>query len=325
MRVRVIANPASGTNREAVAQIEAALAAHSHLESEMCLTEQAGDAERFAASAQADGIDRVLSWGGDGTVMEVLTGLQNSPVPLGILPGGTANVMSVELGIPTTLDGALALALADDITTRTIDLGAVDNRSFMLRVGFGYEAEFSAGTSREDKKKWGRFAYLRTAITKLRGLQPTRYLITLDDGQVVVSYGVTCMICNSSSMGFGALRFVPDGSVSDGLLDVVVVHRVFEPGSFLRALTSMVHSIFPRLFPTLPRFETWRTSRVVVEVKKPQMIALDGEPMKRGKRVTAWAIPGVVNVIVPLAALPAAAPPAETSAMATASPAAGTA
>lgn len=307
MRVRVVANPVSGTNREAVATIEATLqtyAAQSDLTFEMALTSGAGDAERFAATAETDGFDRVLVCGGDGTVMEVCAGLRGSPVPLGILPGGTANVMSVELGIPTVLEQAIALALLPDAGLRAIDLGVVDNRQFMLRVGFGYEAEFSAGTPREEKKKWGRWAYFRTAIQKLRNLQPTRYKITLDNERVVVAHGVTCMICNSSSMGFGSAKMVPDGSVTDGYLDVVVVHRVLEPGSLLRMLTTILRSVLPKLFPNLPAVETWRGQRVVVEVKKPQMIALDGEPLKRGKRVTAWVEPAVVSVIVPPQTVP---------------------
>ena len=73
------------------------------IEWEISLTQKSGDAERFARQAAENGADIVAAYGGDGTVMEVARGIMGLDTPLAIFPGGTANLMAVELGIPKNL------------------------------------------------------------------------------------------------------------------------------------------------------------------------------------------------------------------------------
>ena len=62
-----------------------------------------GTATEIAREHVADGADLVLAAGGDGTINEVAEGLVHTHVPLGILPGGTANVLATELGLGSGL------------------------------------------------------------------------------------------------------------------------------------------------------------------------------------------------------------------------------
>jgi len=63
-------------------------------------TQRRGDAEQWAREAAAGNVGLVICSGGDGTINEIANGLAGSPVALGILPAGTANVIACELGIP---------------------------------------------------------------------------------------------------------------------------------------------------------------------------------------------------------------------------------
>lgn len=296
-RLRVIVNPVSGTNREALDTIKKLLDAHGGLEYEISLTENGGDATRFAQEAAKAGVDAVVVCGGDGTVMETADGLRDTSVPLVILPGGTANVMSIELGIPQTLGAAFALMWDDTRILRAVDMGSIDNTYFFLRAGIGYEAEISATAPREEKKRWGRLAYFRHALRKIRSTRPVRYTLTLD-GKTVVTRGVTCMICNSGNIGLPNLKLAAPVDVSDGLLDVIVI-RSLHLGEAFKVIGSTLGSILPFLKSKPPLIEHWQAREITVEMKRRQMVAYDGEALKRAKRVSAHAVPGAVQVLVP--------------------------
>jgi len=100
MNALLIVNPAAGQGKpsEALGELQAALGP---LISRVFVTHKAGDAEEAARGAAAHGFDAVLVAGGDGTVNEVVNGLLSAPkpLPLGLLPLGTQNVLAHELGL----------------------------------------------------------------------------------------------------------------------------------------------------------------------------------------------------------------------------------
>lgn len=297
-KICVIVNPVSGLNRTALRQIEEFFAARPHIQAQIHETHADGDARRFASEAAAAGCELVAAYGGDGTMMEVADGLRGTGIPMAMLPGGTANVMAIELGVPTTLQAALALTVETPATVRPVDMGVLDQKYFLLRAGIGYEAEMSAQTERGEKSKSGRLAYFRNAIRKMRNLRQTRYIVTVD-GVTHIHHGITCMICNSANIGVPNLRLVRDVDVSDGLLDVIIIASM-RPGNILRVLVSIVLAVLPiKSRPSL--IAHWQGRHITVESKRPQLVARDGEILKRAKRVTAQIVPHTVGIIVPMA------------------------
>lgn len=298
-RLCVIVNPVSGVDRSALEIIERFIETHrDQLDVTLCHTRAGGDATRFAAQAAQNGVDLVAAYGGDGTMMEAAIGLVGTGIPLVMLPGGTANVMAIDLGIPNDLEGALALAAAPDVRVRSVDMGKLDGEYFLLRAGIGYEAEMSAQAARGEKSRKGRLAYFENALRRLRNLRQTTYILTVD-GETHVRRGVTCMICNSSGVGIPNLRLTYNSDVSDGYLDVIVI-RNMQPGTILKTILHMLRSILPG-----PRHlgrvhvDHWQAKHVTVQMKRRQFVARDGEPLKRSKRVTAEVVPHAIRVIVP--------------------------
>src|SRR5512134_1855301 len=111
--VHVIINPGSGQPKPILHTLNAVFRPRD-IEWDISLTRKSGDAERFARQAAENGADIVAAYGGDGTVMEVARGLMGLETPLAIFPGGTANLMAVELGIPKDLAKAVAVAADED-------------------------------------------------------------------------------------------------------------------------------------------------------------------------------------------------------------------
>src|SRR5690349_8821813 len=112
-RIHVIINPISGRPQPVLYTLNSVFRA-AGVGWDVSVTHECGDACRAAKAAASQGIDVVAVYGGDGTVLEAATGLLGTTTPLAILPGGTANVLSVELGIPHDLTAATRIACAED-------------------------------------------------------------------------------------------------------------------------------------------------------------------------------------------------------------------
>src|SRR5437868_7328693 len=99
-RVSIIFNPASGTDDPATrrARLEAAAQA-AELTCGLGETDREQGAVPLARKAVADGIERLLVCGGDGSVTEAAGALTGSGVELAVLPGGTGNLLALNLGL----------------------------------------------------------------------------------------------------------------------------------------------------------------------------------------------------------------------------------
>src|SRR5260221_11759577 len=166
-RIHVIVNPAAGKDTPILGTLNKVFA-DAGVDWDVYVTKKLGDAHRLAKEAVAANADAVAVNGGDGTVMEVASGLMNSNVPLAILPGGTANVMSVELAIPSDITEACALLVSDNVATvRPVDMGEVGEHTFMLRVGMGLEAAMVKKPDRDLKLRVGSVDYFFPGLQAL--------------------------------------------------------------------------------------------------------------------------------------------------------------
>jgi diacylglycerol kinase (ATP) len=137
-RLLVIANPISGggKSRILVPALCQALARHSVF-AEPYFTTAAGDAAARARSAGEEPWDGIVACGGDGTVNEVLNGMPDPTRPLGVLPVGTANVLALELGLPTAPEAVAAMLAKGSI--RSLAIGLCGERRFLLFCGVGID------------------------------------------------------------------------------------------------------------------------------------------------------------------------------------------
>jgi len=155
------------------------------LELELAPTAGPAMAHELAQDAVARGVDVVLVCGGDGTINEVVNGLAGSHVPLGILPGGTANIVARELRLP--LDPVRAARQFPRWTPRRIALGharweeeqaeanprqqapQVCCRHYISVAGIGFDAHIVFKLSAWLKKEFGVVAYVMEALRRLPG------------------------------------------------------------------------------------------------------------------------------------------------------------
>ncbi len=176
-KIHVVINPASGQPQPILNQINDVFYPLD-IQWEVSITRKSGDATRFAGQAIADGADVIAVYGGDGTVMEVSEAVQGGEIPMAILPGGTANLMSLELGIPKNLTQAAQIMVEPKSVIRRIDMGQSGERRFMLRVGMGFDAEKVKLADRDLKDRWGILAYSIAGLKALATVPMAHYRIT---------------------------------------------------------------------------------------------------------------------------------------------------
>lgn len=288
--VHVVINPASGRDQPILRTINFACNT-AGIDWDVFITKKSGDGRRLAEQAAEAGVNRVLVYGGDGTVMEVASGLLGSDIPLAILPGGTANVLAIDLGIPRDLVEASALAVDLDSNIRRIDVAQIGDRHFLLRASLGLEAAMVSGAKREMKDRFGVFAYALSALQALADPVVANYHLSFD-GQEVDAQGLTCIVANSGLMGMEGLYLAPNIEVDDGLLDVIVLRKADLP-SLLALAASVVEGE-----ENHQALQRWQAREVTVRSQPTQKIQVDGEMIEQTP-VDIKVIPQAIPIVVP--------------------------
>jgi diacylglycerol kinase (ATP) len=272
----VIMNPVAGQHNpgDTRALIEQRFA-RDQLRCEIRETQEAGDALRWAQQAAEDGFDLVVVSGGDGTVMEAMSGLikSGSPIPLAQLPAGTANLLARALSIPT--DQAEALEIVFSGKPVQLDVGYLprEDRYFALVVGAGYDARLIGDASRELKNVLGFAAYVVTGIKNLFKLRPARIELEID-GQRLRLRAHTVLIINVGGIDDANIALGPNIHPHDGKLDVMIVSSA----SLLGALRIIVR-VLTRHFADTQGLRYMSASRISLRASPALPTQIDGEQL----------------------------------------------
>lgn len=184
-----------------------------------------------AREAVASGADLVVVAGGDGTVREVAGVLAGSGVPMGVVPIGTANLLSRNLGLrPQDLQANIRHAISGH--DRMIDIGRIwletpDHPKepyetvFLVVAGFGMDAAAISRTSEVLKRRLGWVAYFDSLVRRVFEVGE-HITISLDDGPEEHIALRTLMVGNCGLIPAG-IRLIPDAILDDGQLDVVIM------------------------------------------------------------------------------------------------------
>jgi len=189
------------------------------------------------------------------------------------------------------LTKAAGIAISDESVVRMVDLGKVGDDFFMLRVGVGFEGEKVKGADRELKDRFGILAYSIAGLKALKETKVANYGLTLDGEEIEVE-AFNCMVDNCGNFGVSGFTLARDISVSDGLLDVIVIRD-----KRFRSSLSTVESIAGKP-PDPESFHHWQARQITIEADPPQLVHLDGE-MWGETPVTANVLPGVLPILTP--------------------------
>jgi diacylglycerol kinase (ATP) len=217
LRSLLIYNPAAGSRRPGAA-LPRLLAALSRggFQVEPTATTAPGDATRLAREAAGDGVERVFVFGGDGTVREAAVGLQGTEVALGILPGGTANVLGRALGLPRhPLDAAEAM---QHLTPQRFDVGECGASPFLMMASAGLDAQVMCNLDLRRKARFGRLGILLDGLGSWWSYGYPEIRLTAD-GEPCTA---TLAVASNIPLYGGSFRIAPEARWDDGQLDLVL-------------------------------------------------------------------------------------------------------
>lgn len=280
----VVMNPASGSGDHA-STVRALADERGFVVRE---TERAGDAVRLARAAADGRAELVAACGGDGTVNEVLLGLDRADgladVTVGVIPAGTGNNFATNIG----LEGIEhAFEVLETGERRWVDLGKAAGtggghgdgsglgagaRPFVNSCVTGFTARASSETTSDMKGRWGTVAYVMNTLRTITDFEGMRLRVDTNDEYSESWHGdAVCVLIGNGR------RFPVEGrtqaNVEDGLLDVTIVE---ERPAFDLAGEAAVQRLFGGDTPNIRRLKTPSIDLQVLSGESVEF-SLDGE------------------------------------------------
>lgn len=233
--------------------------------------------------------DRVVSIGGDGTTLMTALSLQESDVPFGIIPMGSANGMAKELSVP----GSPMQAFQDIIASQIIvpmDLIKV-NDDYTIHLGdVGINATMVENFAKEEGRGWTAYAKHFVDAVSSASVFPVEIEI---DGKKFHHDAYSVLIANTRMYGTGAI-VNPDGNPHDGKFEIVVVKRKDWSGIINLGLSA----IDPSAVKELKGYtEMHQVTSAKISFEQPKVLQLDGEVIGKIKEIHAEILPAGVNYI----------------------------
>lgn len=245
------------------------------IEAELQLTETTGHGIDIIRQADFSDYDGIIAAGGDGTLFEVINGYyknkSNRRIPIGVIPTGTGNAFSRDLGIDIG-EWQKAVEIIAGKQTKKFDVGKfhTENKEYYYLniLGFGFVADvvFSA----QKFKKIGETAYSLAVFRQLIKLKPYTLIMNID-GKLIERENIFTEISNTRFTGVSFLM-APGAKINDGLLDITLLNRC----SRLR-LMQLFPTIFKGQHINHPEVETYQAKKISIQTDIPKILTPDGE------------------------------------------------
>jgi YegS/Rv2252/BmrU family lipid kinase len=235
---------------------------------DVVVTDRPGHATETVAQRRGD-YRAVFALGGDGTAIEVMEALAHTEVPVGVLPGGTGNLIAQSLGVPRSPARAVPALL--DADEAMIDLGVLDGRRFAVSLGVGVDVEMIRGAPTALKRRFGVGAYVVAATRATLRCERFRVRVETDD-EIIEREATSLIIANFGTVLNDLLRLGPGILSDDGALDLCV----FSPRTPIEALR-LAWRLFRKDFSPHPGMLYRKGTRFRVECTPPQSVQTDGE------------------------------------------------
>ena len=236
--------------------------------------------------------DVIVAGGGDGTISTIAAGVARAGKTLGVLPLGTLNNFSKDLGIPQDLPGAVSTIAAGHV--KVIDLAEVNGHIFINNSSIGLYPQIVL--RREEQQRLGRGKWNAAFWAALQMFRLSPFLkvrIELNGKSFLRKTPFVFVGNNEYEMELYNIGRRP--SLEDGELSVYFLHRGGRAGVTLLLL----HTIFGGL-RQWKDFEEVSTDQITIQTRRKRLhVALDGEVRTMQTPLNYRTLPKALQVIVP--------------------------
>jgi diacylglycerol kinase (ATP) len=296
-KIVFLINPISGTSKkDKLPKLIAAACALRQIECEILPTHRSGNYDRLKEQIQQGLVTDVVMCGGDGTVNQVLAALYQEHVQFGIIPFGSGNGLARAAGISMKIKSGLQTIF--DGFAKPTDAFTVNGQFSCMLSGLGFDAQvahdFAAKASR------GLLTYTQQSIIQFFKAQPYQFEIVLNNFSFF-SDAFFISIANSNQFG-NNFTIAPHASLSDGLLDIVIVQKMNKaklPFAVLRQirgnnkLQELVENV------TSKNILYFQTPELIIHNLKHAPLHIDGEPVESATVVDIKILKNAFKLLVP--------------------------
>ncbi len=260
-------------------------------------TEKKDDAKNRAMELQKGEFDFVVAVGGDGTLNEVAAGLylSNSNIPLAVISAGTVNDFANYLSLPQAAYSFVSMI--EQFNCLTVDLGKVNNEYFINVVAGGMLTDIAYKVPKDKKAAMGKMAYYLEFVAEFpKQLIDSGIKLHVESEEYTGdTEAIVFIITNTKSVG-GVAKALPLASVTDGLLDVMILTRVnplTTPDAIFKFLQGEHHKAEDIIY--------FQTKKVRIEQIAGTDIVLDfdGEVLANNLPAEISVIEDAIQIIVP--------------------------
>lgn len=200
---------------------------------EILFTSRTGDYRFLKEKIYGDNITDIVICGGDGTLRSIVASVMNTKVNIGIIPLGSGNGLAFSAKIPRSIDKAFEIIFKG--TTLCIDAFLINGKLSCMLCGIGLDAQVAYDFSLQ--KRRGLSTYITQSLKNFITANPYQFELTIENIKFKTDAFFIC-IANSNQFG-NNFTIAPEASLSDGLLDIIVVKKMSKPKILWSVLKQM--------------------------------------------------------------------------------------
>lgn len=290
-------NPISGTiDKDRLVQLITRETQKNNIPFQILNTTKEGDYAFLPDKIKNENITDVIICGGDGSIQTIASFLLNSDVNIGILPVGSGNGLALGSGIGTNISKALKIIFAGN--TKMIDGFFVNNNFGCMLAGLGFDAAVALEFA--GRKRRGLLPYVTISLQKFFSSKTYPFEISFDD-VFIQADALFMSFANSNQFG-SRIKIAPRATLSDGLLDVVVVTK---KNKIITALSILRQIIFGKIQSSeeviTKKKNIFYFHAAKITIKNPLLAPLhiDGEPCETSETIEVKVLPRAIRLLCP--------------------------
>ena len=283
----LVVNPISGdVDKAEIIETATAFANSENIDLIVYETTGKNDESAIQKLQKENDAERIIVVGGDGTIKMVAEAVQDHNVILGIIPGGSANGLSVDLDLPDEIEENLKIAFHNSYME--MDMISINGKKSLHLSDIGINAELVKNY--ENSNVRGKLGYALQAINTLTGLKEPFHAKIETKGRIVETEARMVVIANSQKYGTG-VSINPDGVMNDGKFEIVILKNLD-----LIVFGKILSGNMPVESGDV---EIISTDRATITTNVPVSFQIDGEYCDEVTKLEVEILPGQMKVAIP--------------------------
>jgi diacylglycerol kinase (ATP) len=292
-----IVNPVSGRgNKITVQQLIASAMKKTGIHYSVYPSVSDGDYTFLDEVIKNENVTDIVIAGGDGTINQAVASLKKWTLPFGIIPCGSGNGLAFSAAIPKNPQKALTIIINGK--QQTIDAFTINDRFACMLCGVGFDAQVAHDFANDPKR--GLTTYIRKTVANFFSAKAYPFSIVVKKEQIETE-AFFISIANSNQFG-NNFKIAPKASLTDGLLDIVVVTKqnklnlLYSTARQLSGLNSLQHASIAANKASIVYFQT---AEIVINNPGAAPVHIDGEPVESIEELRIAIMPACFKLLVP--------------------------